>query len=72
MGFLRLAECQTGSKRKAFRIQKIARSPRRNWRDETKCRGRGVSGKIATLVTESQHHLKQKYASGKRNMWNRK
>ncbi len=70
MGFLWLVECQNDSKRKAFRIQKIVRSPLRSWYDETKCRGAGVSGKIATPLTESQHRLKQKCASGKRNMRN--
>ena len=42
MGFLWLVECQNDSKRKAFRIQKIVRSPLRSWYDETKCRGAGV------------------------------
>ena len=41
MGFSPLAESQTDSKRKAFRLQEIARSPVRNWYDGTKCRGAG-------------------------------
>ena len=42
MGFLRLAECQTGSKRKAFRIQKIARSPVHKLVQWNKMEGAGV------------------------------